>query len=90
MGREITNPVLYAQQHPDKLAIQDLDRRYTTYAYKEIYNGVEEDWKLYVPNVDDKVEDWDTNAVYRVIAVDDRTKLSTLKLIGQLSAPFDG
>ena len=46
MGREITNPVLYAQQHPDKLAIQDLDRRYTTYAYKEIYNGVEEDWKL--------------------------------------------
>lgn len=90
MGKAIGDPVLYAQQHPDKLAIQELDRRYTTYQLKEIFDGKEEEWKLYVPNVDNKVEDWGSNAVYRVIKVDDKTKLSTLKLVGMMAAPFPG
>ena len=57
--------------------IKDLDRKWTMWGVEDIYTGPTGEGQ-YIPNVDDGVWTW-ADGVYRVVAVDYETGISTLE-----------
>lgn len=68
--------------------LHPIDDKYRTWLIDEIYVGPNGPAKAkYVPNVNDRVEDWNSGYIYRVTFVDGNTGLSTLAIWNAPSIP---